>query len=121
MEVVENNYKNIYYIMKQREIMNILILVGSAFLLVAVLSYFNLYEGMESGLYEGLEGEEQPPVEGLEGEEEKVEGMEGEEEGMEGEEQEGLDVDEQEGLVVSPTQGVAPSAGASQVLKYSSF
>jgi hypothetical protein len=118
VEVVENNYKNIYYIMKQREIMNILILVGSAFLLVAVLSYFNLYEGMESGLYEGLEGEEQ---EGLEGEEEKVEGMEGEEEGMEGEEQEGLEGEEQEGLVVAPTQGVAPSAGASQVLKYSSF
>ena len=105
--------------MKQREIMNILILVGSAFLLVAVLSYFNLYEGME--------GEEQPPVEGLEGEEEgmegeeeKVEGMEGEEEGMEGEE-EGMEGEEQEGLVVSPTQGVAPAAGASQVLKYSTF
>ena len=105
--------------MKQREIMNILILVGSAFLLVAVLSYFNLYEGMETGLYEGLEEEEK--VEGLEGEEEKVEGMEGEEEGMEGEEQEGLEGEEQEGLVVAPTQGVAPSAGASQVLKYSTF
>lgn len=111
--------------MKQREIMNILILVGSAFLLVAVLSYFNLYEGMEPGLYEGLDGEEEK-VEGMDGEEEGMEereqeGMDGEEEGMEGEEQEGLDVDEQEGLVVSPTQGVAPSAGASQVLKYSTF
>ena len=59
MELVENNYKNIYYIMKHREILNILILVASAFLLVAVLSYFNLYEGMEPGLYEGLEEKEE--------------------------------------------------------------
>ena len=95
--------------MKQREIMNILILVASAFLLVAVLSYFNLYEGMEPGLYEGLDGGEPVEVEvtqeGLEGEAPKEE-----------EEQKA-----QEGLVVSPTQGVAPSGGASQVLKYSSF
>ena len=40
--------------MKHREIINILILVGSAFLLVAVLSYFNLYEGLED---EGMEDE----------------------------------------------------------------
>ena len=53
--------------MKHREIMNILILVGSAFLLVAILSYFNLYEGMEYGVYEGLDEKE-----GLEEEEEPV-------------------------------------------------
>jgi hypothetical protein len=119
VEVVENNYKNIYYIMKHREILNILILVASAFLLVAVLSYFNLYEGMETGLYEGME----PGLyEGLDGEEEQ-EGMDGEDEqeGMEdGEEQEGMEDDEQEGLVV-PTQGVVPAAGGSSVLKYSGF
>ena len=121
MEVVENNYKNIYYIMKHREILNILILVASAFLLVAVLSYFNLYEGMETGLYEGME----PGLyEGLDGEEqegmEEDEGME-EQEGMEdGEEQEGLEGDEQEGLV-APTQDLVPAAGGSSVLKYSGF
>ncbi len=99
--------------MKHREILNILILVASAFLLVAVLSYFNLYEGMEPGLYEGLEGEEEQ--EGLEGEDEQ-EGMEGEQEqeGLEGE-------DEQEGMEVVPTQGVVPAAGSSSVLKYSGF
>jgi len=109
--------------MKHREILNILILVASAFLLVAVLSYFNLYEGMETGLYEGME----PGLyEGLEGEEqegleEEQEGMEEEEkEGMEGDDQEGLEGEEQEGLVV-PTQGVVPAAGSSSVLKYSGF
>ena len=112
MEVVENNYKNIYYIMKHREIFNILILVASAFLLVAVLSYFNLYEGMETGLYEGME----PGLyEGLDGEE----GMDGEDEGMEEQEQqEGME--KQEGLV-APTQDVVPAAGGSSVLKYSGF
>ena len=117
MEVVENNYKNIYYIMKHREILNILILVASAFLLVAVLSYFNLYEGMETGLYEGMEpglyegldGEEQEGMEEDEGmeEREQQEGMDGEDEGMEG--------------LVAPTQGVVPAAGGSSVLKYSGF
>ena len=112
MEVVENNYKNIYYIMKQREILNILILVGSAFLLVAVLSYFNLYEGMEPGLYEGLEEEEKK--EGLE-EEEKKEGMEDEEK------KEGMEDEKKEEFNVPPPSGPVAAVGASTVLKYSNF
>ena len=89
--------------MKQREILNILILVGSAFLLVAVLSYFNLYEGMEPGLYEGLE------------EEEKKEGMEDEEK------REGMEEEKKEEFNVPPPSGPVAAVGASTVLKYSNF
>jgi hypothetical protein len=108
VEVVENNYKNIYYIMKHREILNILILVASAFLLVAVLSYFNLYEGMEPGLYEGLEEQE----------EEKEPKMEGMDEGLEEEDkEEGMD-----NMPQAPTVGpVAAATGPETVLKFSTF
>lgn len=89
--------------MKHREILNILILVASAFLLVAVLSYFNLYEGMEPGLYEGLEEKEEE-------EEPKMEGMEDEdEEGM-------------ENMPQPPAVGpVAAATGPETVLKFSNF
>ena len=90
--------------MKHREILNILILVASAFLLVAVLSYFNLYEGMEPGLYEGLEEqeEEEPKMEGMEQEDEDEEGM--------------------ENMPQPPTVGpVAADTGAETVLKFSNF
>ena len=109
MEVVENNYTNIYYIMKHREILNILILVGSAFLLVAVLSYFNLYEGMEHELYEGLDEKE-----GLE-----------EEEGMEPKEPKEPKEPVMDGFDNMPhapdpaAPGAAP--GAATVLKFATF
>ncbi len=118
MEVVENNYKNIYYIMKHREILNILILVGSAFLLVAVLSYFNLYEGMEPGLYEGLEEEEKKETEGLEEENKETEGMEEEKKEMEGMEDE---EEKKEEFNLQPPSGPVAAVGASTVLKYSTF
>jgi hypothetical protein len=106
VEVVENNYKNIYYIMKHRAILNILILVASAFLLVAVLSYFNLYEGMDHGLYEGLEEgkEKEPKMEEL-----KMEGMEDDDE-------EGMD-----NMPQPPATGPVAAAGAETVLKFSTF
>ncbi len=118
MEVVENNYKNIYYIMKHREILNILILVGSAFLLVAVLSYFNLYEGMEPGLYEGLE-EEKKEMEGLEEEKKEMEGMEDEKKEMEGMEDE--EEKKKEEFNLQQPSGPVAAVGASTVLKYSTF
>jgi hypothetical protein len=117
VEVVENNYKNIYYIMKHREILNILILVASAFLLVAVLSYFNLYEGMETGFYEGMEtgfyeGMEPGLYEGLDEQEgePKKEGLEPEEEPK----KEGLDN-------MPPATGPAAATGPETVLKFSIF
>ncbi len=90
--------------MKHREILNILILVASAFLLVAVLSYFNLYEGMEPGLYEGLEEQEEE-------EEPKMEGME-----QEDEDEEGMD-----NMPQAPDVGPAAATGPETVLKFSTF
>ncbi len=89
--------------MKHREILNILILVASAFLLVAVLSYFNLYEGMDHGLYEGLEEQEEKENEP------KMEGMDDEEE-------EGM-----ENMPQPPAVGPVAAAGAETVLKFSTF
>lgn len=95
--------------MKHREILNILILVGSAFLLVAVLSYFNLYEGMEHELYEGLDEKE-----GLE-----------EEEGMEPKEPKEPKEPVMDGFDNMPhapdpaAPGAAP--GAATVLKFATF
>ena len=87
--------------MKHREILNILILVASAFLLVAVLSYFNLYEGMDHGIYEGLEEKEEK--------EPKMEGMEDDDE-------EGMD-----NMPQPPATGPVAAAGAETVLKFSTF
>jgi hypothetical protein len=87
--------------MKHREILNILILVASAFLLVAVLSYFNLYEGMDHGLYEGLDEQEEEK-------EPKMEGMDDEDEGM-------------ENMPQPPAVGPVAAAGAETVLKFSTF
>ena len=84
--------------MKHREILNILILVGSAFLLVAVLSYFNLYEGMEHELYEGLDEKE-----GLEEDEEPKEPV-----------MDGFDT-------MPPTTGPDAALGAATVLKFATF
>ena len=84
--------------MKHREILNILILVGSAFLLVAVLSYFNLYEGMEHELYEGLDEKE-----GLEEDEEPKEPV-----------MDGFDT-------MPPTTGPDAAPGAATVLKFATF
>jgi len=114
VEVVENNYKNIYYIMKHREILNILILVASAFLLVAVLSYFNLYEGMETGFYEGMEPGLYEGLDEQEGEPKK-EGLEPEEEPKkEDPKKEGLDN-------MPPATGPAAATGPETVLKFSTF
>ncbi len=52
--------------MKHEQIINILLLVASAFLLVGVLRYFHLYEdivfeGMESKVKEGIDCPTMPP------------------------------------------------------------
>jgi hypothetical protein len=46
-----------YTIMKHKEIIAILSLVAFAFLLVGILQYFNLYEGLESGTTPAPEAE----------------------------------------------------------------
>jgi hypothetical protein len=49
--------------MRHKEIITILILVALAFLLVGVLQYFHLYEGLESGTIPPPKDTEEPPKE----------------------------------------------------------